>query len=179
MIPRRLVTTLAALLVVSAAAAGEPPTRWLNVKVDAAEDNARVSVRVPLSVVNAVLNAIHTDEIAGGKILLDTEDADIDWPALMAALKDAPDAHYVKVESDDGNVDISKIGDTIRIDVRENGDENATVKILLPAAILDAVSIDEENRLDVGRLIAALDHEAMGDLVTVTAPDASVRIWID
>ncbi len=175
----RLIATLAAILLAGTVMAGEPAVRWLNVKVDATEDNARVNIRVPLSVVSAVLGAVHTDGFAGGKVLIDTRDADVDWPALLAALKEAPDARYVKVESDEGNVDISKMGDTIRIDVRESKDEKATVHVMLPSAVLDAVSIDEENRLDVAQLIAALDRDNVGDLVTVTAPDARVRIWID
>jgi len=179
MVPKRLIALAAALTMAGAALASEPAARWLNVKVNAVEDNARVSIRVPLSVVDAVLRAVTTDEMAGGKIRLDDRDADIDWPALLAALKDAPDARYLKVESDDGDVDITKLGETLRIDVRERGDEKATVHVMLPTALLGAISIDEENRLDVAALLQALDRETVGDLVTVEAPDASVRIWID
>ncbi len=174
-----LIATLAALLVAGAVLAADQEMHWLNVKVDAVEDNARISVRVPLSLVSAVLGAVHTGEIRGGKISLGTADADIDWPSLLSALKEAPDAQYVKVESDDGTVDIVKQGRILRIDVREAEEEAGTVRVMLPTAVLDAVSIDEHNRLDLGALLASLDRDTVGDLVTVTAPEAVVRIWID
>ncbi|HHQ49580.1 MAG TPA: hypothetical protein ENK19_11950 [Acidobacteria bacterium] len=155
------------------------PMRWLNVKVNATEDHANVSVRVPMSLVTTVLDAVKTDGIEGGKIKIDTKDVEIDWPKLLQAIKDAPDGRFITVDSDDADVKVEKRAGMLRVDVQAKDGDREKVKVLIPAALLDAIRIDDHGRLDVRNLLAGLDSSMVGDLVRVEAPDASVRIWID
>ncbi len=180
----RKLTTLAATAIllaagVTLAADTEEPTRWLNVKVNATEDHADVSVRVPMSLVMTVLDAVKTDEFQGGKIRIDTHNAEIDWPKLLEAVKNAPDGKFVTITSDDADVQVEKLGGMLRIDIQEKTGDKEKIKVMVPAALLNAISIDDQDRLDIKNLLAHLDSSMEGDLVRVEAPDASVRIWID
>lgn len=182
MLRKSIVFAAVSLLLTSAvclAGDTEQPTRWLNVKVDATEDHAKVSVRVPMSLVTTVLDAVKTDEIQGGKIKIDTEDVEIDWPKLLQAVKDAPDGQFVTVQSDDADVKVEKMAGMLRIDVQAKTGDKEKVKVLVPAALLDAISIDDQDRLDIKNLLTQLDSSVTGDLVRVEAPDAAVRVWID
>ncbi|NOZ95920.1 MAG: hypothetical protein GXP47_14445 [Acidobacteria bacterium] len=180
---RKLTTMTAAtiLLATSVCLAGgtEQPTRWLNVKVNATEKHANVSIRVPMTLVTTFLDAIKTDELQGGKIRIDTEDVEINWPKILQAIKDAPDGQFVTVESDEADVKVEKLAGMLRIHVQEKAGDREQVKVMVPAALLDAVSIDDQDRLDIKKLLANLDSSITGDLVRVEAPDASVRVWID
>ena len=176
---RKAVIATALVVLVAGAVLAAEPTRWLNVQVQAAEDNANVNVRVPLSLVLTVLDAVKTDEIDGGKISLHTHDVEIDWPKLLQAMKDAPDAQFVTVQSDDADVQVEKKAGTLFINVAEKNEDKAHVEVQVPATLLDAILIDDNDRLDLKSLLASLDSTAMGDLVKVTAPDANVRVWIE
>jgi len=182
MLRKTVVLALAVMLLAAGAAiAGDTdtPTHWLNVKINATEDHADISVRVPMALVTTVLEAVKTDEIQGGKIRIDTHDAEIDWPKLLEAIKDAPDGKFVTVDSDDANVQVEKLAGMLRIDIQEKSGEKEKVKVMVPAALLEAISIDDQDRLDIKNILAHLDSSMVGDLVRVEAPDASVRVWID
>lgn len=179
----RKLTTMTAgtiLLATSVCLAGgtAQPTRWLNVKVNAAEKHANISIRVPMSLVTTFLDAVKTDEFQGGKIRIDTEDVEIDWPKLLQAIKDAPDGQFVTVESDEADVKVEKSAGMLHIHVQEKAGDRE-IRVMVPTALLDAVSIDDQDRLDIKKLLANLDSSITGDLVRVEAPDASVRVWID
>ncbi len=170
---------LAALLAAPLAAGAEKPVRWLNVHVTENGSTANVEVRLPLPLVRGVLAAVHTDQIDAGKIRLDIEDADVDWPKLLDAIRNAPDGDFVKVTAEDADVTVSKRGGTITVHVSEKKDDHATVDITVPAQLLDALRLDAENRLDLGALLERAAELPDGELVRVKAPDADVRVWIE
>ena len=176
---RKILTLSAAFVLMAGALIAAEPTRWLNVHVESTEDHANVDVRVPLGMVLTVLDAVKTDELQAGKIVLHTDEADIDWPKLLKAIKDAPDAQFVTVSSDDADVKVRKEAGTIYVDVNEKTDDKAQVQVQVPASLIDAINIDQNDRLDLKTLLASLSSQTMGDLVKVTAPDANVRVWID
>jgi len=154
-------------------------TRWLNVHVTEKGDGTNVQVHLPLQLVVAVLNSIDVENFHGGKVHLDIDDADIDWPQLMAAVKESPDGEFVKVDSPDAQVQVSKRDGMLYVNVIETAEEHATVNVTLPMAMIDALQIDEENRIDMAALLTSLDQLPNGDLVTVEADDASVRVWVE
>jgi hypothetical protein len=178
---RTLIIVLALALMAAVPAFATDTTRWLNVHVTALDDGTNVEVHLPLSLVLTVLRSVDVEHFHSGKVDLEIDDADIDWPQLLSALKDAPDGDFVKVDADDANVLVSKRGGTLTIDVTETGDEgeHAVVKVTLPDTIIDALSIDEENRIDLAVLLQSFDSLPDGDLVTVDADDAKVRVWIE
>ncbi len=176
---KRIVSLTAVLVLAAGTLLAGEPARWLNVHVDATEDHANVQVRLPMNLVLNLLDAVKTDQIRGGKIRLDLSGAQVDWPKLLQAIKNAPDAKFVTVKSDDADVSVSKEAGTVLIHIREKNKDKARVDVQVPASLIDALKVDEENRLDLKALIAALQAESMGDIVRVTAPDAKVRVWVD
>jgi hypothetical protein len=178
---RTPIIVLAVALLAAAPAFSTDTTRWLNVHVTEQHAGTNVEVHLPLNLVLSVLKSVDVEHVHAGKVDLEIHDADIDWPQLLAAIKDAPDGDFVKVDADDANVLVSKRGGTLTIDVSEFGDEGekAVVKVTLPDTIIDALSIDEENRIDLAVLLQSFEQLPDGDLVTVDADDATVRVWIE
>lgn len=167
-----LVVLAASTLTVSLAA-----DRWLHVRVEEHRGaGEKVSVNIPLSLVEAILPAIDVDEFHDGRIDIGHEIDDFDLRKALAALRDAPDAEYVRVESDDESVRVAKEDGTLIVLVDEdNGDR---VRVRLPLEVVDALLGAGEHELDISAALAVLSDYG-GDIVTVESDDESVRVWID
>jgi hypothetical protein len=178
---RKTLTILVlATLMVSAPLIAADSTRWLNVHVTELEDGTNVEVHLPLTMVLSLIKAVNVEQFHGGKVDLELDDAEIDWPEVLRAIKDAPDGEFVKVDAPDANVVVSKTAGTITIDVNAMDEEApALVKVRLPATVIDSLAIDENNQMDVAALLSSFESLPNGDLVTVDAPDAKVRVWIE
>lgn len=172
----RRTLAIVVLVLTAGMAAAEEPQRWLNVDVAEAGDTS-VKVRLPLGMVLALLDAVNTKEMARGRVDLHLEDADVDWPAVLRAVRSAPDGEFVQIESKDADVRVGKRAGTLHITVREDtGDER--VEVTLPEVLIDALVI-EDNRLDLKALLTQLDRLPGGELVRVTSADTNVRIWVE
>jgi hypothetical protein len=153
--------------------------RWLHVRVqEDGPDGERVSVNIPIQLVEAILPTIETDEMSGGMIHLHDADMEgIDLRELLKALQDAPDAEFVTVEGRDESVRVAKENDFIVVKAEE--DDGEKVRVTMPLDVVDAMLGGDSDKLD---LVAALDALASydgGDLVTVESEDSHIRIWID
>lgn len=157
----------------------EEKVRWINVHVSEPGEETDVKIHLPFSLVSAAVQSVKTEDFDQGKVKLHLEDTEVDIVSLLREIKKAPDGEYVKVKDKDADVVITKKLGTIYIDVAEKSGENAKVKVKVPASILDAVRIDEDNQLDVAAMLSALEEVVEGDLVTVDADGTSVRIWIE
>jgi len=175
---KTVMAILVTLLVVGAAAAADD-SRWINVHVTEPATNTNVEVHLPLNLVLTVMNGIRVDGFDAGKVELDIDDVDIDWPGVFAAIKDAPDGKFVTVKSDDADVNVSKQDGTMLIHVDQKEDEHAVVDVRVPMELVDALTIDDRNRIDVKAVLASLDRLPDGDLVRVTSDEANVRVWIE
>jgi hypothetical protein len=169
----------AAALLAAAPLGAADPDRWLNVNVLDKSDGTKIEVHLPIQLVVAVLNSVDAENFHGGKVQLDIEDADIDWPQLLAAVKGAPDGEFVKVDAPDAKVQVSKRAGTLYVNVVETAEDHATVNVTLPMAMIDALKFDDANQIDVAALLTGLDQLPDGDLVTVEADDATVRVWVE
>jgi hypothetical protein len=154
-------------------------TRWLNVHVVSEEEEANVEVRLPLELVLTVINGIKVEGFDAGMVDLEIDDAEIDWPVILKAIKDVPDGDFVKVDSKDANVRVSKKADMMLIHVDEIDGDNAKVDVSLPMQLIDAINIDQDNRIDIKALLEAIDTLPNGELVKVTSDEADVRIWVE
>jgi hypothetical protein len=154
-------------------------TRWLNVHVVSEEEEANVEVRLPLELVLTVINGIKVEGFDAGMVDLEIDDAEIDWPVILKAIKDVPDGDFVKVDSKDANVRVSKKADMMLIHVDEIDGDNAKVDVSLPMQLIDAINIDQDNRIDIKALLKAIDTLPNGELVKVTSDEADVRIWVE
>ena len=175
---RSIIPAAAAMLVAATAFAAEP-TRWLNVHVNAVEDQTEVELHLPFALVATALESVHGHGLEGGKVSLGHCNVDIDWPAILAEVRRSPDGLAVKVKETDGSVVVTKQGGIVLVTADEVDGELAHVEVRLPEQLLDAFVVDENDRLDLKALVGALERFGTGELVRVTAPDANVRIWVE
>jgi len=157
----------------------EEKVKWINIHVVEQKEQANVQVHLPLSIVDAAVKAIDTKEMHLGKVKLPIKETDIDFVNLFKEIKNAPDGDYVKVDSKEANVIVAKKKGMIYINVDEKEGDKAKVEIKIPDAILDAITVDENNELDISNIFSVLQNYSTGDLVTVQADGTSVRIWIE
>jgi len=172
---------LAALVAAPAAApAAETATPWIHVRVEEAEKASRVHVNLPLSVVEAVLEA--TPEIieSHGKVHIGSHHglsvADIRkiWKELAAV----GDAELVTVEEEDETVRVWRKGDEVHVRVEGKGDKKEDVLVEVPVSLVDAALAGDGEDIDFRAAIAHLQGKR-GDIVRVNDGDSTVRIWID
>jgi len=175
---RPIILGATAMLVAAAAFAAEP-TRWLNVHVNAVEDQTEVELHLPFALVATALESVHGHGLEGGKVSLGNHHVDVDWPAILAEVRRSPDGLAVKVRETDGAVVVTKQGGMILVTADEVDGEKAHVEVRVPELLLDAIVVDDDNRLDLKALVGALERFGTGELVRVTAPDANVRIWVE
>jgi hypothetical protein len=171
---------------ISAQSGGTP---WLHVRVEEKKDTTKVSVNVPLSVVEAVLKASPDFIEKHGKIRIGHEHglkmADLRrvWKELAAV----GDAELVSVESDDQNVKVLRKGDLVQVFVDqkpragkdgEKGKGAETVRVEVPTSLVDAFLSGEGEEGNVEAAIVEL-RKRRGDIVRVHDDDSHVRVWID
>jgi len=176
---RKITIIAAAFILIAGFALANEETRWINVQVTEHSEGVNVEVHLPLNLVLSVLKSVDVDKFHRGKIDLDIDDAEIDWAEIFAAVKDAPDGKFVTVDSPDAQVNVSKQGGTLLIDVSEIDGESTKVKVSVPMEFMDALSISESSQIDVAALLESFDRLPNGDLVTVESDEANVRVWIE
>lgn len=174
-----IVGTLLVTLVTAASGLAHADDRWLHVRVEEqGRSDASVNVNIPISLIEAFLPTIETDEFDGGIIRLDDVDFDgIDLHAALEALRDAPDAEFVTVQSDDETVRVVKENGFLLVNADErHGDR---VRVRMPLAVVDAMVSADGRSINLLAGLRALSDFDGGDLVTVESKDETVRIWID
>lgn len=174
------ITAIAAIIILATGfAVASEETRWVNVKVTEHSEGTNVEVHLPLNLVLSVLKSVDVENFHRGHVDLDIHDADVDWAELFAAVKEAPDGQFVTVDSRDGQVSVSKQGGTLLIDVNEIDGDNAKVKVKVPVEFMDALSVNEDDQIDIAAMLESFDRFPDGDIVTVESSDANVRVWIE
>lgn len=176
---RRIALVALALVLVTAPAVADTPTRWVNVHVTEASSNANVEVHLPLNLVLSVLRGVNVEQFHDGKVHLDIDDVDVDWNQIMLGLADAPDGKFVTITSDDADVEVSKQAGFMNVHVDDHSDDQAKVDVTLPMSMVRALTIDDNNELDLAALLASFDELPNGELVRVASADANVRIWVE
>jgi hypothetical protein len=152
--------------------------QWLHVVVDEGwQGGDRVRLNIPLTLVEAVLPLIETHEFRHGKVVIEDEDfSREDLKAVLAAVRDAQDGEYVRVEGTDENVRVAKQGKHILVKVTDSHDD---VDVKMPVAVLDALLEGENDELNIVAAVTALAEHADGTLLTARDGRETVRIWID
>jgi hypothetical protein len=169
--------------------AAQSGTPWLHVRVEEKKDATKVSVNIPLSVVEAVLKASPDFFEKHGKIRIGHDHgfkmADLRkvWKELAAV----GDAELVSVESDDQNVKVLRKGDLVQVFVDqkprpgkdgEKGKGAETVRVEVPTSLVDAFLSGEGEEGNVEAAILEL-RKRRGDIVRVHDDESHVRVWID
>jgi hypothetical protein len=178
------------LLALAAAttAAAQTGTAWLHVRVEEAKEASKVSVNLPMTVVEAILKAspeiiekhgkVHFGEDHGLKM------ADI--RKAWKALAQVGDAEFVTVESEDENVRVMRKGDVVQVFVDTKPKTGKEVKpakpeevrVEVPVSLVDAFLSGEGEEGNVDAAVAEL-QKRRGDIVRVKDDDSNVHVWID
>ena len=167
---------LVALLVVPAAAHAETP--WIHVRVEEPEKQTKVAVNLPLSVVEVALEAApemiesHGKVKFGEKHGMKLEDVRKIWAELAAV----GDAELVSVEDKDQTVKVWRKGDQVHVRIEKEGKEEVRVEV--PVSLVAALLSGEGDTVNIKAAVAELQKKR-GDIVTVSEPDTTVRVWID
>lgn len=166
------------LLPFDGASAGE---RWLHVRVEeSGAQGEKVSVNVPLSVVESMLPLVQVDNLERGKLRLDVDELEgLDLREILGALNDSPDATFVRIESGDESVRVAKEKGYLLVHVDEQSGDAERVRIRLPLAVAEALVGRDSGELDLVAALRALEQHDGEDLVRVESADELVRIWID
>ena len=173
---RRLVPATVAMALVASLAGAATPTRWFNLTVDEARDGTAVTLHLPLTLVTRVLRAVDGTGVHHGRVHFDRH-CDIDWAQSLDELRRAPEGADVTIKGRDNDAVLHKRGDVVVIDASDHAGER--VKITLRSSLLAALSIDRDGKLDLEALVRGLDATAVGELLTVSGPDANVRMWVE
>ncbi len=176
---RMTYTALAVALCLGVASAATAESGlWLHVRVDEA-DGAKVSVNLPLSMVEKALPMIPAEHLHHGRLVLD------DWQVSMQELRDlwqevknSPDMTFVTVEEEDENVRVWKEGDYLLVSVRKD-DEAQKVDVRIPASVVDALLSGDGSEMNFHAAVEALVEQGEGELVTVSDDSDRVRVWVD
>jgi phosphoribosylanthranilate isomerase len=180
---------LALSVLPAATAAAQTGTAWLHVRVEEAKDATKVSVNLPMTVVEAVLKASPEMIQKHGKIHLGEEHglkmADLRkiWKELAAV----GDAELVTVESEGENVKVMRKGDLVQVfvDNKAKADKDGKpakggeeVRVEVPVSLVDAFLSGEGEEGNIEAAVAEL-QKRRGDIVRVKDDETNVRIWID
>jgi hypothetical protein len=165
------------LLAANAGAEGVP---WLHVRVEEPGREAKVSVNLPLSVVEAALKAAPEKVASNGRIRFGDHGHDLELADLRRVwkeLRDAGDAELVTVEDEGETVHVARAGSLVQIRVEKPG-RREQVHVDLPVALVDALLSGEGEGVDLEAGLAQV-RSLRGDIVRVKDDDSHVRVWID
>lgn len=155
---------------------------WIHIRVLDAKDG-RVSINLPVSVVERMGNVMPSDTGAkgGGRIRFNDEDITVsDLREIWADLRKHPDATFISVDEANSKVRVAKIAGNLVVRAHETGggrDEQVEMKI--PGPVVDALLSAPGEQLNIGAALKALARQGEGEIVTVTGDGETVRIWID
>ncbi|HEV7501109.1 MAG TPA: hypothetical protein VGQ33_13945 [Vicinamibacteria bacterium] len=186
---RRTTVAAAGLVAMAVAVSGPATVRaqsgtgWLHIRVEEPGHQSKVSVNLPVAIVEAALQAAPEEALRQGHIHLGhmghggSETSVADLRRAWAQLKATGDAEFATIEDDDQTVKIARAGAIVLVHVeKRNGTESVRVEV--PIEVVDALLSGPGNELDVRAAFAQL-QKRRGDIVRVKDSDSNVRIWID
>ena len=146
---------------------------WIDVK-EGGPDGHRIVLPVPLLLAQTAV------------AFIPQKDLDFDLPPeaarhlgaareVLQALATSPDGEYVRVEEEDQQVLIEKVGDTLRVRVHGQDGEDVTVNVPLSAV---SEIIDRHGRISPARAVGLLRNARFSTLVDVRHGDDHVRITV-
>jgi hypothetical protein len=173
-----------ALLLAGPVQSQTPAKAWLHVRVEEPSRQSKVSVNLPVSVVDVALKAAPEKIVSNGRIRLGPSsrigDQNLSVSDLRKAwneLKATGDAEFATVEDEDQTVRVARAGNLMLIHVdKPSGSESVRVEV--PIAVVDALFSGAGDDLNLDAAFAELKKQR-GDIVRVKDKDSTVRIWID
>lgn len=178
------IALIAAGVTASAALAGSRSTDdlWLHVKVHDSNEDSRVTINLPLSIIEKAGPMIPKEARTSGRIRFEDEDFTLaELREIWREVQRKPDATFVTVDDRDSKVRIAKRGSTLHVFAVDKGKGRGKeeVEIKIPVAVINALLSGNGEELNIGAAVQALARQGAGELVTVTGDDETVRIWVD
>jgi hypothetical protein len=177
---RKVLAGLALFVLAGAGAASAQTLRpWLHVQVDEG-DKSRVSVNLPLSLVQIALASAPQTVFSDGHFRLHSGDSRlsvVDMRKLWQELKGAGDTDFVTVEEDDETVTVSRKGDLVLVRV-DSPTRKESVRVDLPVSLVDVLLAGEGDQVNIQQALAEISKRR-GDVVNVKDAKSTVRVWID
>jgi hypothetical protein len=160
--------------------AAQGPSAWVHVRVEERARQSKVSVNLPVSVVEAALQAAPEKVVTHGRIHLGRDGNDLSLADLRRAwneLKASGDAEFATVEDEEQKVRVARTGNLVLIHIEKPAGREA-VRVEVPVDVVDALLSGDSNELNVRAAFAKLQNRR-GDIVRVHDDNATVRVWID
>jgi hypothetical protein len=172
-----------AALMLAAPVRSEAPAgkAWVHVRVEEANRQSKVSVNLPVSVVDAALQAAPEEIMSKGHIQFGRvgrhQVSVSDLRKAWSEMKATGDAEFATVEEEDQKVRIARAGNLMLVHVdKPSGKES--VRVELPIEVVDALFSGQGEELNLRAGFAEL-KKRRGDIVRVKDDHSTVRIWID
>ncbi len=164
-----------------ARAQGPSGKAWVHVRVEEGNRRSKVSVNLPVAVVDAALEAAPEEIMSKGHIQLGRmgqhQLSVSDLRKAWIEMKATGDAEFATVEDEDETVRIARAGNLMLVHVdKPNGKES--VRVELPIEVVDALLSGQGEELNLRAGFAEL-KKRRGDIVRVKDDHSTVRIWID
>ena len=113
-----------------------------------------------------------------GRIKLDSTEISIaEIRQLWNELKKSGNAEFVTVEKKNETVRIAREGNFVLVKVSEK--KVPKVDLRVPVSVVDALLSGPTDELDIKAALVAMQHQSVGDILTVNDNKTQVRIWID
>lgn len=172
---------LALGLGVAGAAEAATPTDdlWIHIRVQDAR-NAKVSVNLPVSVVESLAGALPATAQSGSTLRFDDEEISVaELRRIWGDLQRTPDATFLTVDEEDSKVRVAKQRGYLVIDARKNRPGAEDIQVRIPGTVVNALLSAPGDQLDMAAALRALARHGEGELVTVNGEGETVRIWVD
>lgn len=127
---------------------------------------------------------INKERLHNGKVSIDEAHIkDVDFHALMQAVRNAKDGEYVTVQGGDQDVRVAKEGGRLLVHVKDksHGDssKHSDVEVKIPMHVIDALFSAGKDELDIVAALHALAAQGDTELVSVKDAGSTVRVWLD
>jgi hypothetical protein len=171
--------------------------QWIHVRIDSKENKGEmVRVNVPLEMAEKVLPAINKDNLRNGKVHIDSAHVeDVDFRALLDAVRTSRDGEYVTIQSNENDVRVAKSEGYLLVHITDkskskhleekdargkvNSERGAKVEVKIPMKVVDALFSAGKDELDIVAALHALSAHGDTDLVTIKDSDNTIHVWID
>ncbi len=175
------VALLAAGLLVAGVAQAQEEAPWLHIRVnEGGEDGSKVSVNVPLSLVEVALDIAESEILEESHFDIDHSDITVaDMRRMWNELRGAGDAEFVTVEEDDEIITISRRGSKVLVEMQDLDDDSEKGRIEVPVGVVDALFSGEGEELNIRAALDELIRTQEGEIVVIEDDETTVRIWIE
>jgi len=150
---------------------------WMRVQVnDQGGEHTKVKINLPLSLIEVVVDSIDKREFMAQ---IEQEHPALDIKKLWGQIRKMDSQDFVTVESEKENIRVWKDNEFFRINVRHEGQNEPSVEVKLPLAVMDYVFETDSKDLSFEDLVEKLRGHLPLTVVQVEHEDEHVKIWLE